>query len=298
MIEGPAHSRSVPSFPSVKHRIIVEGPITVADYVCDATPRDAPAVEVHRNHSISYVRHGSFGCTARGLRHELVAGSFLIGAADDEYICTHDHTQGGDACLSFQLSAETVEELAPARRALWRTGAMPPLPQLMVLGELGQAASSGRRGIGLDEVGLAVASRYLELVSGRASRRAAPSPADRRRAVEAALWLDERAAEDIVLADVAAKVNLSPFHFLRLFGTVVGVTPHQYLIRARLRRAARLLAEDDRSITSVALDVGFGDLSNFVRTFHRVAGVSPLRFRQTARGDRKILQDRIAVASP
>ena len=45
----------------------------------------------------------------------------------------------------------------------------------------------------------------------------------------------------------------------------------------------------------VALDVGFGDLSNFVRTFQRAAGVSPRRFRQAARGDRKILQDRLTA---
>ena len=79
-----------------------------------------------------------------------------------------------------------------------------------------------------------------------------------------------------------------------VFAGVLGVTPHQYLVRARLRHAARLLADDTRSITDVALDVGFRDLSNFVRTFHRAAGVSPSGFRRAARGDRKILQERLA----
>ena len=73
------------------------------------------------------------------------------------------------------------------------------------------------------------------------------------------------------------------------------MTPHQYLVRARLRRAARLLSEPELKITDVALDVGFADLSNFVRTFHRAAGVSPRRFRSAARGERKILQDRMAA---
>jgi AraC-like DNA-binding protein len=63
-------------------------------------------------------------------------------------------------------------------------------------------------------------------------------------------------------------------------------------VRARLRRAARLLAEDDRAITDVAYDVGFGDLSNFVRTFHRAAGVSPRRFREAAQGRRRLAPDR------
>ena len=87
---------------------------------------------------------------------------------------------------------------------------------------------------------------------------------------------------------------MSPYHFLRLFSRVLGVTPHQYLVRSRLRHAARLLADDSRPITEVAFEVGFGDLSNFVRTFRRAAGVSPRRFRQAAKGDRKIYQDRLA----
>jgi len=74
------------------------------------------------------------------------------------------------------------------------------------------------------------------------------------------------------------------------------VTQHQYLVRSRLRRAARLLAEDSRSVTDVAYDVGFADLSNFVRTFRRAAGVAPAAFRRTARGKRKILQERPALA--
>jgi AraC-like DNA-binding protein len=55
------------------------------------------------------------------------------------------------------------------------------------------------------------------------------------------------------------------------------------------------LAEDARDVTDIAYDVGFGDLSNFVRTFHRAAGVSPLKFRQASRGMRKIFQERLAL---
>jgi AraC-like DNA-binding protein len=55
------------------------------------------------------------------------------------------------------------------------------------------------------------------------------------------------------------------------------------------------LANPGISITDVAYDVGFGDLSNFVRTFHRAAGVSPRRFRQASRGLRKNFQERHAL---
>jgi AraC-like DNA-binding protein len=113
--------------------------------------------------------------------------------------------------------------------------------------------------------------------------------------VETALWIDAHSHRAIDLEDAAGEAGLSPFHFLRLFSGVLGVSPHQYLVRSRLRHAARLLADDDRAVTDIAYDVGFGDLSNFVRTFHRAAGVSPLKFRQAAKGERKILQERLAL---
>jgi AraC-like DNA-binding protein len=264
--------------------------ISVSDFRCSAGPGDKPFVEQYRCHSVSYVRKGSFGCQTRGKTFELVAGSILVGHPGDEYICTHDHVCG-DECLSFFLDRELVEMIGD-RTETWRVGAAPPLPELMVLGELAQAAADGRSDIGLDEIGQLFASRFVEVVSGR-SREPAPAKArDRRRAVETALWIDANSHQQIDLERAAGETGISPFHFLRLFTSVLGVTPHQYLVRSRLRHAARLLADDDLPITDVAYDVGFGDLSNFVRTFHRAAGLSPRRFREASRGKRKIFQDR------
>jgi AraC family transcriptional regulator len=268
--------------------------LSVVDRRCSAGPADLPFVEVHRDFSLSYVRSGSFAYHRRGETFELVAGSVLVGYPGDEYTCTHDHGQGhGDECLSFHLSPALVEAVGD-RTDVWQTGGVPPLPELVVLGELAQAVTEGRSDISLDEVGMLFAARFVEVVSGRGRPPLAAGARDRRRAVEAAHWLEAHAHEPIDLEGAARAVGLSAFHFLRIFGSVLGVTPHQYLVRARLRHAARLLADEARSVTDVALDVGFGDLSNFVRTFHRAAGVSPRSFRRAVRGDRKILQDRLA----
>jgi AraC-like DNA-binding protein len=269
------------------------GPLSATDYRCSAGPADTPYPEQHAAFTISYVRRGSFGIETRGKSFQLVAGSVLVGHPGDEYMCTHDHAAGGDECLAFALVPEVAETLG-VRREIWRVGALPPLPQLVVLGELAQATAEQRTDLGLDEVGLWLAARFVRIVSGAKRAEASVSAADRRRAVEAALWLDERAHEPIDLESAARAAELSPFHFLRIFSRALGVTPHQYLVRARLRHAARLLTDRERKITDVALDVGFGDLSNFVRTFHRAAGVSPRRFRSAAQGERKILQDRLA----
>jgi AraC-like DNA-binding protein len=223
----------------------------------------------------------------------LVAGSFLIGLPGAEFICTHDHVCG-DECLSFFLAPKLVETIGERSKA-WQIGAAPPLSELMVLGELAQAAAEGRSDIGLDEIGHQLANRLVEVVTGEKAKSAKVTARDRRRAVETALWLDAHSASPIDLEDAAAEAGVSPFHFLRLFSRVLGVTPHQYLVRSRLKHAARLLAEDDRDVTDIAYDIGFGDLSNFIRTFHRAAGVSPLKFRQASRGMRKIFQERLAL---
>ncbi len=273
---------------------LLESPsIRVIDNRCEIGPGDADFVERHGDFSISYVRKGSFGYRVRGQRFELVPGSLLVGHAGDEFMCTHEHGYG-DECLSFFLSPDLVETIGDHGET-WRAGAVPPLPALMVLGELAQACAEGRSEAALDEVGLILAARFVETVSGRAREVRSPRAPDRRRAVEAAHWIDENSHDAIDLERAARQVDLSAFHFLRLFASVLGVTPHQYLVRSRLRRAARLLADDARSITDVAFGVGFGDLSNFVRTFHRAAGVSPREFRKAARGDRKILQERIGA---
>lgn len=267
--------------------------ISVFDFRCTAGPGDTPFVEQHRGHSVSYVRRGSFGCRSRGRTFELVAGSILVGHPGDEYMCTHDHFCG-DECLAFFPGPELVDAIGD-RAEIWQVGAAPPLPELMVLGELAQAAADGRSDIGLDEIGQLFASRFVEMVSGRKQKPAAAGTRDRRRAVETALWIDTHSHQEIDLEQAAAQAGISPFHLLRLFSGVLGVTPHQYLVRSRLRHAARLLADDEISVTDVAYDVGFGDLSNFVRTFHRAAGVSPGKFREASRGMRKIFQERLAL---
>src|SRR6201986_704259 len=147
--------------------------MTVSDFRCAAAPGDKPFTEQHGCHSISFVRKGSFGYHSRGRTHELVAGSFLIGTPGAEFVCTHDHVCG-DECLSFFLAPELVDSIGPRAEA-WDVGATPPLAELMVLGELAQAAADGRSDIGLDEVGHLLAQRLVEVVAGKA--RVIPSAA-------------------------------------------------------------------------------------------------------------------------
>jgi AraC-like DNA-binding protein len=92
--------------------------------------------------------------------------------------------------------------------------------------------------------------------------------------------LEEQLERQHTLAELARQAGLSRYHFLRTFKSVTGVTPHQWLIRARLQRAAHQLKGAAASVTQIALDAGFHDLSNFIRTFRREFGLSPSRYRR------------------
>jgi AraC-like DNA-binding protein len=265
-------------------------------YRCEAGPGEKPFAEAHDSYSFAFVRKGSFGYINRGRHFDMVPGSFLIGRPGEEYTCTHDHHDGGDECLCFKLAPELVEEGGGG----WQHGALAPRADLMVLGELADATAAGKTDLALEEVGLAILAKMgaAGRDDGHGDERIRPQ--DRKRIVDAAHWIDAHAHEEIDLATAGRESGLSAFHFLRLFARIVGATPHQYLIRARLRRAARLLAESEQPVTDIAYDIGFGDLSNFVRTFGRAAGLSPREFRRRAHaagtGQRKILQDRVHLA--
>jgi AraC family transcriptional regulator len=273
------------------------GPVSVTEFLCAGEDGGgAPALELHRRWSLSYVRRGSFSCLCWGWLFQLVPGAFMVGRPGDEYRCAHDHHEGGDECLAFFYGPELVDELA-WRRPHWQSGAAPPRAELAALGELAQAALRHDHDVAIDELGLLLAGRYLGLRAGDEPGPVKTTAADHPRAVKAALWIDAHSEHDLNLAGMAQAAGLSPFHYLRSFAAVLGVTPHQYLVRSRLRKAARLLADEERAVTDVALDVGFADLSNFVRSFGRATGVSPTAFRRAARGDRKILQARLEAAA-
>ena len=88
-------------------------------------------------------------------------------------------------------------------------------------------------------------------------------------------------ASKLTRDEVVRAVGLSPFHFSRLFHQFVGLAPHRYLLRCRLRRALKLLSTDrGRAIANVAAEAGFADQAHLARHFQRFFGKSPQQFRR------------------
>src|SRR5262249_35409631 len=135
---SPDSARVVESLAMPATTVLLRGPVSVIDYRCTAGPADTPFVELHHGFSLSYVRNGGFGYRVRGEAFDLVTGSILVGHPGDEYVCTHEHVRG-DECLSFHFAPEVVDAIG-GRADAWRIGTAPPLPELMVLGELAQSA--------------------------------------------------------------------------------------------------------------------------------------------------------------
>ena len=86
------------------------------------------------------------------------------------------------------------------------------------------------------------------------------------------------------LPSLASQARLSTFHFLRVFEQVTGTTPHQFLVRLRVRNAAARLVREKAGIAHVALDCGFDDISSFNRAFRKELGESPRSFRRRVTG--------------
>jgi AraC-like DNA-binding protein len=134
----------------------------------------------------------------------------------------------------------------------------------------------------VEEIAIDVLGRALHADATGSLPNDAVSAADERRAQQAMRFIDAHADEPITLRALAARARVSAFHFLRSFRAAAGTTPHQYLLAARLRRAAALLLHGDEPVTEVAFRAGFGDLSNFIRTFRRATGRSPRAYREEA----------------
>jgi AraC family transcriptional regulator len=102
-------------------------------------------------------------------------------------------------------------------------------------------------------------------------------------------YISENYERDVSLGELAAEAGVSPFHFSREFKRATGFAPHQYLINVRVERAKALLAESELPLAEVSLSAGFSSQSHFTRLFHRLTGVTPKSYRDSADKSRRIL---------
>ncbi len=264
-------------------RILASGPgWSVGDIVCTSGPHDRPYEERHACVAIGAVMEGTFQYRTATGAALLAPGSLLLGNHGTSFECGHEHGTG-DRCLAFLLAPELMETVAGAvpgaRGIAFAVPHLPPLTALVPLLAAAEAARDDGDAAEMEEVALRVAGAVASTLAGARQPAARASARDERRISGALRRIEAEAAEPLSLADLADGAAASPYHFLRTFRQVVGMTPYQFILHTRLSRAAARLLRSDEPVSAIALDAGFGDLSTFNRRFRRLMGCAPAAYR-------------------
>lgn len=258
----------------------------VQDVTCRSGPEDGSFEERHRSFTIAMVMGGTFqyrssvGCAV------LTPGAVMLGAPGICFECGHEHGVG-DRCLAFHYRPELWEEIVAAIPGVKRTALeLPQLPPLEMLAPLFAEAEIARDEDdvpALEELAWRIAGTVAGTLADAPRRVRTPSSRDIKRVTAIVRRIEAEPEEEHPLPALARDAAMSPYHFLRTFRQVVGMAPHQYLLRTRLHRAALRLRRSRDEIAAIAFGAGFNDLSTFNRRFRRVMGVSPGVYRRRAR---------------
>jgi len=162
----------------------------------------------------------------------------------------------------------TVPMLAPSR----------PLARLVARASIGVTGSVD---VAWEELAVGVAAHAVTRAAGIAPDLKELPPNAMARVTRTVRAIERNPEAAHTLGSLARQAGLSPYHFLRTFDRLTGVTPHQYVLHARLREAAVRLATEPGKVLDIALDCGFGDVSNFNRAFRAEFRANPRSFRQT-----------------
>jgi AraC-like DNA-binding protein len=254
---------------------------SVADVVCTSGPADRVFEEQHRWYSIAIVLTGTFQYRSRAGHALMTPGSLMLGSPGQCFECGHEHAEG-DRCVSFWYSPDYFERLAADAGLVNRHAFdIPRIPPVRTLAPVVAAAAAkviDATHAPWDEISVELAAAAVALANGMAVRHRSPVNAEAR-VTRVVRSLDQSPQASFTLDHMAQEAGLGAYHFLRTFERLTGVTPHQYVLRRRLHRAALRLVSGGDKIVDIALDCGFGDLSNFNRAFRAEFRLSPRAYR-------------------
>jgi AraC family transcriptional regulator len=292
---------------------------SVTDMLCTFGPHDHPFGERHDGVSIAAVVVGSFAYRGSQGHALLTPGALLLGNDGACFECGHRHG-AGDRCVSFHYRPEYFESLAADAGVVsgissgtssgkrggsgaprFAQSSIAPLRTVSpLIARACAGLATGGASLAWDELAIELAVAALQVAGANLRRQ---PDGHRHEPARNAAW--SRVAQAVRLIDrapdaphslhtLAQACGLSDFHFLRTFERVAGVTPHQYVLRARLRHAALQLADRDGTrerIVDIAFGCGFNDLSNFNHAFRAEFGMSPRIWRaqhaRTPAGERR-----------
>ncbi len=254
----------------------------VSDVTYTTGVEERPLQDQHKFISIATVVAGSFRYRSTHGAVMLAPGALLLGNVGRTYECTFERSPG-DRCINFAFTPECFEEIAKgvpaAKRLEFTTHRIPPVPAILPLAARAELQKTVHDAGQWEELCLSVAGEVLGLLTGDAQPRRPCSSRDERRVAEALQVIEAGYAEPLSIAELASAACMSPYHFMRTFRDVAGVTAYQYLLQTRLRHAAISLGTTREPISAIAFGAGFGDLSTFAEAFRRAFDLTPTQYR-------------------
>ena len=208
----------------------------------------------------------------------MTPGSMLLGNAGECFCCRHEHGTG-DRCISFTYSPSWFAQIAESA-AGFRVPRLPAVRATAPLVTRAAAFLAGAGGMSGEELSVQMAAETARLSAGFERRSRDAEASSLARVSRVIRMIDADAGDGLDLTSLAGMARLSPYHFLRVFEGITGATPHQYVLRSRLRRAAVLLRTQRTPVLDIALDCGFGDVSNFNRAFRTEFRLNPRAYRK------------------
>ncbi|QUD87286.1 AraC family transcriptional regulator [Phenylobacterium montanum] len=266
----------------ITSRLLAEGAGWRAEEViCRCGPDDPGFEEAHDWTAVAAVMSGVFTYRTWQGRAVLARGALMLGEAGKCFECGHEHGMG-DRCVSFHFSPAFAEDvaggLAGVRRAGFARPSLAPVDSLAPLMVEARALAAAPDPLRAEQAAIAMASAAL--AGDQDGRLQRPSAREEAQAVQAARIIQQRFAEPLTIAGLAAEVGLSRRRFATAFRATLGATPYHYILGRRLEAAAERLAAGEDGVLQVALDCGFGDLSEFTRRFSARFGRPPARWRR------------------
>jgi AraC-like DNA-binding protein len=271
----------------VERTIFRSATLAVGEYCCRAPAGRATDEEATFAHEIVFPRSGVFVRRSSHGASVADANHVVFFTRGEPYTVAHPAAGGDHSTVLAVATSDLLDALGAYDEAArddpetpFRVPHCLSTPRVALLHH--RLLARARRGA--EEIEMReLAFDLLDGVFGEAFG-LAPAPARRhqRGVVEAIqVLLAERFREPLGLDDVARAVGYSPYHLSRLFTSVAGLPVHRYLTRLRLGAALERLADGERNITRLALELGFADHSHFATAFRLGLGMPPSAFRRS-----------------
>lgn len=236
---------------------------------------DQPYEELAKTYTASFVESGTFDLGVRDNAWRVMPGDVMLSHPGMLFRASFQGKGFNDTCLSLTYLAANDDGFDPTR--VWEKSGRHVLQQSnrvrYLRWGLQRAVDQGAPMLA-EYCATAVFSDESAAPGALFSERKFDWYAER--VHFAREQLDRDFASEFTVSELARSVGMSMFHFTRVFAELVGMPPHQYLLRARLK-AARAMLRDGRSVTETCFACGFSNLSHFSRSFARRFGHTPSR---------------------